>query len=163
MSEDFLKSPIGKVNLKTYKQSYRKMSYRSNRLRKNCPKYQRIAYDIILKICKSFWISDPKLEQLVFCPSTKRFYSLDIYIPSLRIAIELDGSQHRKNVNYDRKRDDALLNDFKIFVIRFWNRMVISLDFKKTISQIIKEQAGKKRLKPLSRGILCHPNPLSID
>jgi len=139
------------------------MSYRSGRLRKNCPVFQRIAYGIVLNICKALLVSYPKLEQVVFCPSTKRFYSLDIYIPALRIAIELDGIQHRKNVSYDNRRDNALLSDFGIFVIRFWNKEVKDKAFEKTISEVLNEQAKKKRPKPLKRCVLCHPNPMSID
>uniref|UniRef100_A0A6M3J0K6 Uncharacterized protein n=1 Tax=viral metagenome TaxID=1070528 RepID=A0A6M3J0K6_9ZZZZ len=57
----------------------------------------------------------------------------------------------------------ALLSDFGIFVIRFWNKEVKDKAFEKTISEVLNEQAKKKRPKPLKRCVLCHPNPMSID
>lgn len=50
-------------------------------------------------------------------------YILDFYCPEKRIAIELDGSQHVNNKEYDQQRDNHMsLNDIK--VLRFWNREV---------------------------------------
>lgn len=53
-------------------------------------------------------------------------YILDFYCPKIRLAIELDGSQHgeSESVIYDKTRDEYLsLLDIK--VIRFWNKEVI--------------------------------------
>lgn len=49
-------------------------------------------------------------------------YILDFYCPKLRIAIELDGKQHRGKdaVLYDKDRKDYLEN-INIKTIRFWN------------------------------------------
>src|SRR3989344_9347956 len=50
-------------------------------------------------------------------------YILDFYCPEKRLAIELDGSHHLENKDYDVERDEyLLLNDIK--VLRFWNREV---------------------------------------
>jgi len=47
-------------------------------------------------------------------------YILDFYCSEKRICIELDGSQHLDNKEYDKERDNYLLmNDIKVF--RFWN------------------------------------------
>ncbi|MCX6752704.1 MAG: DUF559 domain-containing protein [Candidatus Nomurabacteria bacterium] len=47
-------------------------------------------------------------------------YILDFYCSEKRIGIELDGSQHLDNKEYDKERDNYLLmNDIK--VLRFWN------------------------------------------
>ena len=47
-------------------------------------------------------------------------YILDFYCSEKRICIELDGSQHLDNKEYDEERDNYLLmNDIK--VLRFWN------------------------------------------
>ena len=57
-------------------------------------------------------------------------YVLDFYCPKLRLAIELDGSQHAKpeQIEYDYERS-RFLESHDITVIRFWNNDVInSLD-----------------------------------
>ncbi len=72
-------------------------------------------------------------------------YILDFYCSEKRIGIELDGSQHLKNKDYDKERDNYLLmNDIKI--LRFWNS---------EISGNIDEVLKKIKMK-LSSG--PHPN-----
>lgn len=50
-------------------------------------------------------------------------YVIDFYCPEKRLAIELDGEQHRQNIEYDLYRT-KLLNAYGIKVIRFWNNEV---------------------------------------
>ncbi len=59
----------------------------------------------------------------------KRQYSLDPYILDFycrerKLAIELDGSQHIEDVDYDNKRT-LFLNSLNITVLRFWNNDVM--------------------------------------
>ncbi len=50
-------------------------------------------------------------------------YILDFYCSEKRICIELDGSHHLNNKEYDKERDEyLLLNDIQ--VLRFWNREI---------------------------------------
>jgi very-short-patch-repair endonuclease len=53
-------------------------------------------------------------------------FVLDLYCPSLRLAIELDGGQHAdaRNEAVDRKRDQWL-TDHGITAMRFWNSDVV--------------------------------------
>jgi len=51
-------------------------------------------------------------------------YILDFYCREKNLAIELDGSQHIDNVEYDNERTDYL-NSFGITVLRFWNNDVL--------------------------------------
>jgi very-short-patch-repair endonuclease len=53
-------------------------------------------------------------------------YILDFYCHKIRLAIELDGSQHNKkeNVLYDLDRDHYL-KSINIKTIRFWNNEVV--------------------------------------
>ena len=51
-------------------------------------------------------------------------YILDFYCDSLKLAIELDGSQHAENVNYDERRL-AELRKQGIETLRFWNNDVL--------------------------------------
>lgn len=51
-------------------------------------------------------------------------YILDFYCPQCRLAIEIDGSQHMENVDYDNSRTDSL-RKLNIFVLRFWNNEVL--------------------------------------
>ena len=52
-------------------------------------------------------------------------YVLDFYCPIKKLAIELDGSQHLENKEYDMQRSDYL-TVFNITVIRFWNNEINS-------------------------------------
>ena len=49
-------------------------------------------------------------------------YIIDFYCPKLRLAVELDGSQHLgpANMEYDIERT-RFLNDKRVVVLRFWN------------------------------------------
>jgi len=53
-------------------------------------------------------------------------YILDFYCPKLRLAIELDGDQHKEKetVLYDQDRT-KFLDGADIKVIRFWNNDVV--------------------------------------
>jgi very-short-patch-repair endonuclease len=56
-------------------------------------------------------------------------YYLDFYCPTLKLAIELDGSQHAQRTMQDAART-AFLNTRGIEVIRYWNSDVVeSLGF----------------------------------
>lgn len=52
-------------------------------------------------------------------------YILDFYCPKLRLAIELDGSQHREKdaIFYDQDRN-KYLESVNIKTLRFWNNDV---------------------------------------
>lgn len=47
-------------------------------------------------------------------------YVVDFYCPAVRLAIELDGEQHKSSVEYDSYRT-KLLKAWGINLIRFWN------------------------------------------
>ena len=50
-------------------------------------------------------------------------FILDFYAPEIKLGIELDGSPHRENTEYDRLRTEYL-NSQGIKIIRFWNTEV---------------------------------------
>ena len=50
-------------------------------------------------------------------------YILDFYSPEKRLAVELDGSQHLDNKEYDEERNSYLLGH-EIKTLRFWNNEV---------------------------------------
>lgn len=47
-------------------------------------------------------------------------YILDFFCPQIRLAIELDGEQHKNKIEYDKEREN-FLKDKDIITIRFWN------------------------------------------
>jgi very-short-patch-repair endonuclease len=51
-------------------------------------------------------------------------YFADFYCASLKLVIELDGSQHAERENHDAART-AYLNQAGIAVLRFWNNDVM--------------------------------------
>ena len=66
-------------------------------------------------------------------------FILDFYCPTKRLAIELDGNQHRQreNYKYDAERT-SVLNQRNIKVLRFWNHE-ISKDIDAVCEKIQKE------------------------
>lgn len=50
-------------------------------------------------------------------------YILDFYCPEKKVAIELDGSQHIQNKEYDEKRS-FILQKYGIEMLRFWDNEV---------------------------------------
>lgn len=52
-------------------------------------------------------------------------YILDFFCPQVRLAIELDGEQHKEAVEYDQERE-LFLKDKDIYTIRFWNDEVLN-------------------------------------
>ena len=64
-------------------------------------------------------------------------YVLDFYCPIKKLAIEVDGSQHINDKEYDVLRSDYL-SVFGIKVIRFWNNE-INVNIDGVILKIINE------------------------
>ncbi len=63
-------------------------------------------------------------------------YVVDFYCPAKRLAIEIDGDQHKKNKKYDEYRT-GYLNAFNIKVIRFWNQEIVN-DVEEVVEKIRK-------------------------
>jgi very-short-patch-repair endonuclease len=51
-------------------------------------------------------------------------YIVDFYCPKLQLVVEIDGSQHVKNKEYDEKRT-KVLESFGIQVVRYWNNEIM--------------------------------------
>ena len=64
-------------------------------------------------------------------------YILDFYCPDKKLAIELDGSQHLQNKEYDRERTDYL-SVLEIRVIRFWN-IEVNVNIEGVLQKIVIE------------------------
>lgn len=67
-------------------------------------------------------------------------YVLDFYAPEEKFCIELDGSEHKENTEYDNERT-GFLNSKKIKVLRFWNHE-IEQNLDKVIDKIKKYIVG---------------------
>jgi very-short-patch-repair endonuclease len=52
-------------------------------------------------------------------------YVLDFVCLEARVAVELDGSQHAKQMSYDEQRD-AFIRSYGLRILRFWNGDVLS-------------------------------------
>lgn len=72
-------------------------------------------------------------------------FIIDFYAPSVKLAIELDGSIHKikENREYDKERTDYL-NAKNINLLRFWNNEV-----EKNLENVLTEI--KEKIKELSR------------
>ena len=67
-------------------------------------------------------------------------YSLDVYLPELRLGIELDGPYHLRK--RDAKRDGFIQRRHNIDVWRFKNKEIKKMD-KETFFGMIEERAGE--------------------
>jgi len=80
-------------------------------------------------------------RNLIKCKFKRQYsvgpYVLDFYSPRNKLAIELDGSQHIQNKNYDKERS-FYLSTFEIKIIRFWNSEIDD-NIDSVIKKIIKE------------------------
>ena len=92
---------------------------RRKELRNNATKAEKILW---------YELKGSKLEGFKFIRQYSAGpYILDFYCPKIRLAIELDGSQHREKGAklYDQDRD-SYLKSVNIKTIRFWNDELIT-------------------------------------
>ena len=64
-------------------------------------------------------------------------YVLDFYAPIKKLAIEIDGSQHLENKEYDKERT-SYLSVLGIRVLRFWNNE-INANIDGVVNKIVSE------------------------
>ncbi len=118
----------------------KKLTPYAQNLRRNMTKEERhLWYDFLKELDVGF-----KRQKVV------GNYILDFYCPSIRLAIELDGSQHYETeaMTYDRKREERLKQE-GITILRYTN-----LDIQRNFSVVCKDIWNKikeysKEEKPL--------------
>jgi len=89
---------------------------RARALRKN----QTDAERLLWKHLRSRQLNDHKFRRQFPIGN----YIVDFVCLSLKLIIEVDGSQHMNNVDYDNKRTQYL-EDHSFQVVRFWNNDVL--------------------------------------
>ena len=85
-------------------------------MRKNMP----VAEVLLWKLLRNRSIAGAKFRRQY--PAGR--YILDFYCDEKKLAIELDGSQHADQGEYDQQRD-AYLHTLGIRVLRFWNNQML--------------------------------------
>jgi len=100
---------------------------------KNLTVAQQTAYEKI-----KILYPDAELEW-IFYP-----YIVDIYIPSIHVAIEIDGASHKNKKDYDKRRDKVLRSKYRLKVYRFKNREVFTERFDMKIVGLLKIAQIKK-------------------
>ena len=86
-------------------------------------------------------------------------YILDFFCPQIRLAIELDGEQHKNDVIYDKEREN-FLKDKDITTIRFWNDEIMS-NLEKVLERIREEIKNNPLNPPYNKGEIGG-NPLLL-
>ena len=72
-------------------------------------------------------------------------YIADFYLPRYKVVFEIDGMQHKKNAEYDRKRTE-FINKEGIQVVRFWNNELESSNIiKRIVEALNKKPKGRTR------------------
>ena len=100
---------------------------RQNRKQRNATRQEGVLWHTYLKTCPINFTRQYRIDN----------YILDFYAPSIKLAIELDGSQHfeEQGLLYDEQRT-KLLNDLGITVLRFSN-LDIDKHLKRSVDQIV--------------------------
>lgn len=73
-------------------------------------------------------------------------YILDFYCPDKKLCVELDGSQHLDNKEYDQERTNYLLGH-EIKTLRFWNNEVNG-----NMEGVLQKVVSELNPPPLSQG-----------
>jgi|688.fasta_scaffold199415_1 very-short-patch-repair endonuclease/predicted nucleic acid-binding Zn ribbon protein len=66
-----------------------------------------------------------------------KMYYGDFYFDSLKILIELDGTQHKETVEYDKLRDDNILKYYNVYTIRISHKEFIKKSKVEFINNIL--------------------------
>ena len=133
--------PVGRSSKKGQKHRH-VMNVRAKIMRNNIPVIQDIATHVVKEVCNELNIGRVKPEKPLFCKSNRRWYIADIYIPSLRLVIEIDGSSHDKKEKYDKERNEVLLVK-GIETVRFKNDEVLNLEFIEKVKNILNEKKNQ--------------------
>jgi very-short-patch-repair endonuclease len=80
-------------------------------------------------------------------------YILDFFCPEIRLAIELDGNQHKDAVVYDKERE-LFLKDKDIYMIRFWNYEILK-DVENVVEKICDKIDLFQKSLPLDKIEAC--------
>ena len=91
---------------------------------------QKKATKIVKKIAADVFRYQVQRERIM------RPYILDIYIKSIKAAIEIDGGIHEKRGGYDNKRDQYLWKKYRVSVYRFDSREIDRDSFRQAIWEI---------------------------
>lgn len=131
-------SPIGvtKKKNKKHKRIIRKRAYYR---RKHLPVHQDIATFVVTNVCRTMNISRPLPEAPIYAEYTRRWYLRDIYVPDLKLVIEIDGSSHNSQVEYDKARDEGLRRK-GIKTVRFKNEETMNLAFRGKIENVFRDR-----------------------
>jgi very-short-patch-repair endonuclease len=97
-------------------------AFRKKTFENMTPSHRR-ANKMVRKIAVKYFGFKMKVEK-VYVP-----YILDIYIPSIRVGIEIDGGVHDRQFGYDNRRDQFLFDQYGIRMFRFTNAQVHDGDF----------------------------------
>ena len=100
---------------------------RKKKLINNPTKSQKRAERIVRKIAFQKFGYKVQSERIL------KPYIIDIYIKSIKIGIEIDGGIHKSESGYDNKRDEFLMVNHGVSIIRFKNEDVGTEYFKKSI------------------------------
>ena len=116
----------------------------------NPTKACRKAKKEMIKILSPFKIKHE--SERIFFP-----YIVDFYIRHFKLAIEIDGEIHEKQIEYDYNRDKFIRANYKVDVIRIKNEDVFTDYFKRILIAYsiiyIREQAEKLNEIAINNGI----------
>lgn len=92
-----------------------RIGYKNNRWpSRTTPSYMERTFDEWLKTskCNYSWIMEQPFKRYDFNGKYLKCYYADFYFPELNLIIELDGTQHERNIEYDKDRDNYIINNY---------------------------------------------------
>lgn len=78
------------------------------------PSYMESSFSdwLIKNKCKYQWIPEHPFKRYDHNGKYERCYFVDFFFPHLKLIIELDGSHHQDQIDYDRDRDNYIVSNY---------------------------------------------------
>lgn len=81
---------------------------------RNNPSYMESSFDdwLVSNDCKYQWIKEHPFKRYDNLGNYEKCYFVDFFFPDLKLVIELDGSHHDTQLDYDIDRDNYIINNY---------------------------------------------------
>lgn len=98
--------------------------------RRDTPSYMEESFEkwLVANKCKYQWMPEQPFKKYDHLGKYEKCYFVDFFFPELKLIIELDGSHHKQQKEYDQDRDKYIINNYDINnIIRITHKEYTSL------------------------------------
>jgi methionyl-tRNA synthetase len=118
---------------------------------------QTVAEELIWSLLRNRRLAAQKFRRQHPVDLSGKKYILDFYCDSLKLAVELDGSQHQDAAQYDAERT-AALSKAGITTLRFWNNEVLQ-ETEAVLEKLWNMIMEKSSVAPPTSSLTPSPSP----